>query len=176
MTAREAGGVAPPGATDHGPGTEGSPRPATSTDLPALAALDAECFGNPWSRQVYAEELDRPLARVRVLEAAGVVVGLSCAWIVADEAHLLRIATATHARRRGLGRVLLQTVLDDARTLGCQHVLLEVAAGNAPAVGLYEAFGFRPIGRRKGYYAHPPDDALVMRRSLVAAASGDPVP
>jgi [ribosomal protein S18]-alanine N-acetyltransferase len=153
-----------------------SPRLATLADLPALAALDAACFGNPWSADVYAEELARAFARVRVLEAAGAVVALSCAWVVADEAHLLRIATAAQVRRQGLGRRLVQALLDEAQAARCQHVLLEVAARNAPAVALYEALGFRRIGRRKGYYARPPDDALVMRRPLVLPPSGDPVP
>jgi ribosomal-protein-alanine N-acetyltransferase len=154
----------PPGLHDLG-----LPRPATPDDLPAIAALDAECFGNPWTREVYDQELSRPFARLRLLEHAGLVVGLSCAWIVADEAHLLRIATLARARRRGVGRMLLRAVLDEACAAGCLHVLLEVAACNAPAVGLYQAFGFRPIGRRKGYYAHPPDDAMVMHRSLEPA-------
>lgn len=142
------------------------PRPATSADLPAIAALDAQCFGRPWSLAVYREELERPLTRLRLLEHAGAVVGLSCTWIVADEAHLLRIATKVGMRRRGLGRALLRAVLDEASAAGCRVLLLEVAAANAPAVGLYDAFGFRPIGRRKAYYTRPPDDALVMRRAL----------
>lgn len=149
-------------------------RPATAADLPALAALDAACFGNPWSRDVYAEELARPFARVCVLAIAGRVTALSCAWIVADEAHLLRIATDAAARRRGLGRTLLEAVLDDAARSGCHGVLLEVAAGNEPALGLYHALGFRPIGRRKGYYAHPPDDAVVMRCALDPRLARDP--
>jgi ribosomal-protein-alanine N-acetyltransferase len=150
------------------PASEGlsPPRLATLADLPAIAALDAACFGNPWSADVYEQELSRPFARVRLVEHAGAVLAVSCAWLVADEAHLLRIATHAAARRRGLGRTLLAVVLDEAARAGCAQVLLEVAAGNNPAVALYEAFGFRPIGRRKGYYAHPPDDALVMRHAL----------
>jgi ribosomal-protein-alanine N-acetyltransferase len=65
--------------------------------------------------------------------------------------------------------MLLRALLDEASAAGCVHALLEVAAGNAPAVALYETFGFRAVGRRKGYYAHPPDDALVMHRSLERA-------
>jgi ribosomal-protein-alanine N-acetyltransferase len=148
----------------------GPPRPATLADLAAIAALDAACFGNPWTAEVYHQELYRPFARLRLAEDVHGLVGLSCVWIVAEEAHLLRIATVAHERRRGHGRVLLQAVLDETAAAGCQRVLLEVAAGNAPAVGLYAAFGFQPIGRRKGYYAHPPDDALVMQRSLATAS------
>lgn len=150
------------------------PRLAAYDDLAAIAALDAACFGNPWSSDVYAQELVRPFARLRLLEQDGVALGLSCTWIIADEAHLLRIATLARARRRGLGRALLQLVIDEAAAAGCQHVLLEVAAGNVPAVSLYRAFGFEPIGRRKAYYVNPPDDALVMRRGLDPAAFGSP--
>lgn len=157
--------VAPPGAEGLPP-----PRLATAHDLPAIAALDATCFGNAWAADVYEQELARPFARLRLLEEDGVVLALSCAWIVADEAHLLRIATLASARRRGLGRVLLQAVIDEAAAAGCQHVLLEVAAGNVPAVALYRAFDFEPIGRRKAYYVSPPDDALVMRRAFGPAA------
>lgn len=163
--------IVPPPSVLHGP-----PRPATLADLPAIATLDAACFGNPWSREVYQEELERPFARVRLLEVGAELMGLSCAWMVADEAHLLRIATLARARRRGLGRVLLRAVIDEATAAGCREVLLEVAASNAPAVGLYASFGFHPIGRRKGYYAHPPDDAVVMRLALAAVAPGDPGP
>lgn len=147
------------------------PRLATAPDLPAIAALDAACFGNPWSLDVYDQELARPFARLRLVERAGEVLAVSCAWIVADETHLLRIATHAAARRCGLGRTLLAAVLDEAAAAGCTQALLEVAAGNTPAVALYEAFGFQPIGRRKGYYAHPPDDALVMRRALEPVAN-----
>ncbi len=139
------------------------PRAAVSADLPAIVALDAACFGNPWSLDVYREELERPLGRLRVTEDEHGLVGLACTWIVADEAHLLRIVTAARARRRGHARTLLQAVIAEAAAAACQQLLLEVAAGNAAAVGLYTAFGFQPIARRRGYYAHPPDDALVMR-------------
>ena len=152
--------------TPADPTERSPPRPATEDDLPAIVAIDAVCFGNPWSADIYRQELERPFARLRLVEHAGEVVGFSCAWTIADEAHLLRIATLARVRGRGLGRALLQMVLDEATLAGCAQVLLEVAAGNAPAVGLYRAFGFVPIGLRKAYYAHPPDDALVMRRAL----------
>ncbi|MCA9710468.1 MAG: ribosomal protein S18-alanine N-acetyltransferase [Myxococcales bacterium] len=142
------------------------PRPAVEADLPAVAALDADCFGNPWSLDVYRQELLRPFARLWVIDLAGRLVGLSCTWVLGDEAHLLRIATHGAARRQGLGRIMLTDVLEHAAAAGCRRVLLEVAAGNEPAVRLYQALDFEPIGRRPGYYTRPPDDALVMRRSL----------
>ncbi|MEM9462369.1 MAG: ribosomal protein S18-alanine N-acetyltransferase [Myxococcota bacterium] len=142
-------------------------RAATVADLPAIAALDADSFGNPWSLEVYRQELVRPFARLWVAEADGRLEGSSCIWILGDEAHLLRIATDAQRRRRGLGRAMLGRILAHASATGCRRILLEVAAGNAPAVHLYEAAGFVQIGRRERYYAAPPDDALVMERTFV---------
>ncbi len=147
-------------------------RDAVESDLPALAALDSACFGNPWSAEVYRQELVRSLALLRVAVHDHGLHGLSCTWIVGDEAHLLRISTALAVRGAGLGRALLGQVLDHAATAGCRQVLLEVAAANVAAVGLYRAFGFERIGVRRGYYRSPPDDAWVLRRALIPASRG----
>ncbi len=144
-------------------------RAASEADLAAIAALDAECFGNPWSQDVYRQELYRPFARLNLAEADGVLLGSSCVWVMAEEAHLLRIATAPGHRRRGLGRALLTRVLVEVEAERCHRILLEVGARNEAAVRLYESFGFETIGRRVGYYRHPPDDALVMQRVLAAS-------
>ncbi|MCB9712472.1 MAG: ribosomal protein S18-alanine N-acetyltransferase [Myxococcales bacterium] len=148
--------------------SEGVRRRATAADLAPITALDARCFGNPWSEEIYRQELERSLSRLTVLEADGRIVGLSCTWVVGDEAHLLRIATVPELRRRGLGRELLRAAIDDAIAAGCAIMLLEVAAANEPARALYEAFGFEELARRKGYYKRPPDDAVVMQRRLRA--------
>lgn len=138
-------------------------RPAAAIDLPAIATLDAACFGNPWSEEVYRQELARTLAELWVLDESGALLGYSCTWVVADEAHLLRIVSHPERRRAGLGRALLSSVLRRSASAGCRSVFLEVAAGNTAAVGLYRSLGFEEVGRRVGYYRHPPDDALTMR-------------
>lgn len=142
------------------------PRLATEADLPAIASLDAECFGNPWSLEVYRQELFRPFARLVVLEHDRELAGLACTWVLGDEAHLLRIVTAPARRRSGVGRRLLAWSVEQAAALGATAMLLEVAAANRPARRLYEGFHFQEIGRRRGYYKHPPDDAVVMRGEL----------
>ncbi|MEX1362329.1 MAG: ribosomal protein S18-alanine N-acetyltransferase [Nannocystaceae bacterium] len=146
--------------------TEPVVRPATNADLLAIAELDRECFGNPWSLELYRQELHRPFARLVVMERDGALLGLSCSWVVGDEAHLLRIATRAAVRRQGLGRRLLESVLAHVREAGCAVLLLEVAAANLPARALYERFGFEQLAVRKAYYREPPDDAVVMQRRL----------
>lgn len=149
-------------------------RDATALDLDAIAAIEASCFpAAPWPRETFADELLRPLARVLVASrrtTGSRVLGFSCTWHVADEAHLLRIAIAPSLQRSGIGRELLARVIADARAAACAQLDLEVARGNTAAVAFYRAAGFVEIGERKQYYRAPPDDALVLRLSLTHAA------
>lgn len=147
-------------------------RRARPSDLGAIDRIERASFGNPWPLDAYAQELEREHGTVEVATIRGEgVIGFSCAWHVAAEAHLMRIATDPRFRRRGIGRDLLCAVLARAQSASCLHITLEVASTNAPAVALYRAWGFREIGRRKGYYRVPPDDALVMRRALEPAST-----
>ena len=144
-------------------------RAARPDDVVKLAELDSACFGNPWPAAVWAQEVSRELAAVIVALSPDPLVGLvgaSCTWLVAEEAHLLRIATAPTFRGRGVGSDLLAAAVGSARDAGCTTMLLEVARRNRAAVALYDRRGFHTVGERKGYYATPPDDALIMRLSL----------
>jgi ribosomal-protein-alanine N-acetyltransferase len=81
----------------------------------------------------------------------------------------LTIAVRPTERRRGLGRRLLTAVIDRVREAGARTLFLEVGADNPPARALYEAMGFRVIGRRPAYYRRgdgPPAAALIMRLTL----------
>ncbi|MFI6828565.1 GNAT family N-acetyltransferase [Kribbella sp. NPDC050241] len=139
-------------------------RPATADDLPALVALDEVCFGSEaWSTVSWTTEFDR-LSEDRVILVAdeGVAVGyvvLLVPPVRLDVVELLRIAVTPAERRTGIGRQLMAAAL--ARCAG-RTVLLEVAAGNQSAGGLYEGFGFQEISRRRGYYAGG-EDAVIMR-------------
>lgn len=145
-------------------------REARPSDLGAIDRIERAAFGNPWPLDAYAQEIEREhgILEVALVRGEG-VVGFSCAWHVAEEAHLLRIATAPRFRRRGIGRDLLSAVLARARAASCGRITLEVASANGAAIHLYETVGFREIGRRSGYYRVPPDDALVMRLDFTPA-------
>ena len=140
---------------------------ATSDDLDALVALDTACFPAAWTREQWAAELSRGIARVRVTrDGAGEVVGASVAWRLDETWELQRIAVLPARRGRGEGRDLLKDLVDAARSEQASGLWLEVAAMNAAALGLYRAFGFEECGRRAGYYRDPPDDAILMRLEL----------
>lgn len=149
-------------------------RPAGVSDLDGIAAVESASFEAPWTRDMFAQELERPIARVVVAEDGqdGAVLGFTCWWSVVDEAHLLRIAVDPRARRSGLGALLLAAVLRDATAGGCVRVELEVGRRNVAALALYTAAGFVEVGVRRGYYEHPPDDAVLLRAELAPPAGG----
>ena len=90
--------------------------------------------------------------------------------IVVDEAEIANLAVEPAARRSGAGRLLLDSALGEAAARGVRTVYLEVRESNEAARSLYASRGFDEIGRRRAYYAHPREDALVLRRRLL---SGD---
>ena len=144
-------------------------RAMTVEDCDALAALreDPHLTFDP------RVELENPLTRAWVATArAGTPpLGYALGWWVIDELQLLALAILPEARRRGVGRRLLEHVLESTRASGGQRVILEVARGNTPARQLYEGAGFRVFNVRARYYPATGDDALEMERSLCAGAA-----
>jgi ribosomal-protein-alanine N-acetyltransferase len=110
--------------------------------------------------------MGRAWARLRVAkEHDGRVVGYSLYWHVVDEIHLLNVAVTIGARRRGVGRALVDELMAYGRANGAARVLLEVRASNGPAIAMYEALGFERFNVRPKYYADG-EDAVEMARAL----------
>jgi ribosomal-protein-alanine N-acetyltransferase len=78
----------------------------------------------------------------------------------------LQIAVSASFRRRGIGDILLERLIADARTRGAASIFLEVRSQNAPAIAMYEKRGFQRVGKRPKYYDSPVEDALILRRTL----------
>ena len=99
------------------------------------------------------------------------VVAFCNYWLVADEVHLLNIATHPEARRRGHARRLMDHLLAFARENKCRYVTLEVRRSNTGAQELYRSYGFEAVGVRPNYYVEDREDAIVMLLELPVAAS-----
>lgn len=141
-------------------------REAALTDLGALSDIESACFaGDAWSPALVESELLGETRSVLLASDENNVIGYCSVRVVDGVADLQRIAVLPDARRQGLGCELLEELLAKATGLGATRILLEVAASNEAAIGLYESFGFEPINRRRGYYADG-IDALVMERAL----------
>lgn len=144
-------------------------------DLDEVLAIERLSFSMPWSRGAFIYEIEQNrVARCWVMRDADRVLGYVCLWEVVDELHITNIAVDPRHRRRGIARTLLRGVLEDARHRQLRLVVLEVRPSNREALTLYESFGFRVVGRRRGYYYDTGEDALVMEALLAAAtASAD---
>jgi len=138
-------------------------RPLVASDLPAVLPIEQVSFPVPWTQASFLHELHNPHGRLLAAEWAGQVIGYLCCWLVADEVHILDVAVHPNHRRRGVGRLLLQATLADARQRGACSASLEVRRSNLPAISLYQECGFREAAVRRGYYQNG-EDALLMVR------------
>jgi ribosomal-protein-alanine N-acetyltransferase len=137
-------------------------------DLDAVMEIERVSFRSPWSRQVFLEEMARDWAHVDVVREASTrrVVAFGNYWLVADEVHILNLATHPQARRGGHASRILAHMIDFARRELCRYVTLEVRRSNAAALRLYRRFAFRAVGVRPNYYAEDQEDAIVMLLDL----------
>ena len=143
-------------------------RHAGPADLEQVARLELDCFtSDPWPRQSFESFIDRAGVTFIVAEDPardGAIVGYAVLIQVAGEAELLNLAVAKDARRSGIGSSLLDSLLEAAARDGIGTIYLEVRESNAAARGLYAAHGFVEVGRRRGYYQRPTEDALILQR------------
>lgn len=137
-------------------------------DLDQVLAIERTSFRSPWTRQSFLFDMnENPFARSIVArETNGKVAGYGCSWHVHEELRINNIAVREDARGRGIGRSLLQHMLNEGRKAGCRVAFLEVRPSNMAARALYESEGFVQIGRRKGYYRVEREDALVLALEL----------
>jgi ribosomal-protein-alanine N-acetyltransferase len=135
--------------------------------LDDVLTLEQDLFvDDRWTERTYWSELGRLDPRHYLVAVDGEAVqGYAGLCDYPDEAFVQTLAVARAAQGRGLGASLLQALLDEATRRGQRRVLLEVRADNAPAIALYERFGFRRTGVRRGYYQPSGADALVMTRT-----------
>ena len=147
-------------------------RPAALKDLPAILRIERLVFSDPWSPDSFAPEFTDDYTFFRVAEVDDIVVGYVIARIVARQGEIANIAVDPARQGAGIGGRLLDAAVEAAESAVCEAVWLEVRVSNDPARKLYASRRFEPIGRRKGSYRLPVEDALVLRRSPAGALSG----
>jgi [ribosomal protein S18]-alanine N-acetyltransferase len=146
-------------------------------DIATVQEIEREIFATPWPRNAYFRELaSRSSAHYVVLRQEGVerptgyqaseldptIVGYGGMWRMYDEAHVTTIGVRRELHHQGLGRILFAGLVQAAYDMGAKWVTLEVRTSNENAMKMYEAFSFKVIGRRKGYYTDNGEDAIVM--------------
>lgn len=138
-------------------------RPMAEKDVLQVTALEQECFSDAWSEKLVADLLGSSFDEAWVLERQdGEITGYINIRFLAGEGELMRIAVKREYRGLGLSRKLMDRMMQSAREQEAAELTLEVRAGNAPAIGLYQSYGFVTEAVRKGYYHNPTEDALIM--------------
>ena len=144
---------------------------ATTADLEGTAALEKLCFHQPWSA-----------SSLELLTREGIGVGYLCTktsntenplvtayggmLIAVDEGQITNIAVHPDHRGQGLGLAIVQALIKHAKAERLASITLEVRVSNTPAISLYRKVGFAEVGRRKGFYTKPTEDALIMEARL----------
>ena len=152
-------------------------RPAGEADLDGILRIERDSFADPWNRESFESSLALDRMRFLVAEDGGAgsgkeegrdetILGYVVALLLLDEAEIADLAVAPGARRRGLGGLLLDRVAADVAYAGVRSLYLEVRESNSAARALYQSRSFLPVGRRRGYYQHPKEDALLLKRDL----------
>jgi ribosomal-protein-alanine N-acetyltransferase len=135
-------------------------------DMDQVLAIEQASFSKPWSRNLFLSEFRSPTVSTLMVALADApvrtVIGFIIFWIVADEMHILNLATAPEYRRKGIARRLVLAAMKRAYGKGAIRVFLEVRMSNAPAQKLYSSLGFTGTAVRRDYYDTPTEDALVM--------------
>lgn len=141
--------------------------PMTGDHLDEVAELERICFSTPWSRNMLAEELENDLSAFLVaLDDSGRVAGYAGLQVVLDEGYITNVAVRPDCRRQGVAGKLLQVFLNFGQANHLAFLTLEVRASNYDAIALYGSRGFRSVGRRKNYYEHPKEDAIIMTKEF----------
>lgn len=140
-------------------------------DLAQLVELERRCFTIPWSRDMLAEELSNERALYLVAVRDGMALGYAGCWMILDEGHITNIAVDPPFRQMGVGRSLMEALLEVLSGAGVTSATLEVRRSNTAAIRLYQSFGFTVEGVRRGYYQDNHEDALVMWKRLLTVSS-----
>jgi ribosomal-protein-alanine N-acetyltransferase len=146
-------------------------RSMKAADLDRIVEIASGLDDAPqWPRRAYESALDsssrRRIALIAEDSRTGVAVGFVVAGLVPPEAELETIAVAAGFQRRGVARRLFEAAAGDLGRSQVREVLLEVRQSNQTAQGFYTSLGFVEEGRRRGYYADPVEDAVLMRLRL----------
>jgi len=138
--------------------------PMSEEHLDALAQVDALCFPDPWTRGGLKAELSSDTACFAAAVKDGLAVGCAGMHCICGECYIDKVCVHPDCRRQGIAEALVQYLIDDALTHHAEFITLEVRAGNAPAIALYQKLGFKPVGVRPNFYSEPKEDALLMTK------------
>lgn len=151
--------------------------PMRLEDIPEVIAIEKTSFSNPWPDKSFEQEIkgnpySYPIVARTKSPGDASLAGYCVMGVVHEDLHIQNIAVALDHQRQGLGRFLLMEAIERARRAGAGKACLEVRVSNRAAQRLYESLGFKQVGKRKSYYTHPAEDAILFEKELLGEVSG----
>jgi len=139
-------------------------QPMQKKDVDDVLKIEEQAYGDHhWSKDSFYGELSNNLAHYySAFNSDGDLIGYSGSWRVIDEAHITTIAVKPELKRKKIGEALLNRIIDDCYKNEIKYITLEVRESNTSAICLYEKYGFKSLGLRKGYYQNNNENALIM--------------
>ena len=132
--------------------------------LDEVIKVEEQAYGeHHWSKESFFNELNNQLAKYYcAFNEQGELVGYCGCWQIMEEAHITNVAVSPNFRRQNVGEALLVAIIKSCYKEMVKYLTLEVRVSNEPAIKLYEKYGFKSLGVRKGYYQDNNEDALIM--------------
>ena len=139
-------------------------RPMTKADIDDVVEIEKASYGkHHWSRESFFNELSNDLAfYFCAINDKNDIVGYIGTWQIMEEAHITNVSVNPELRRKKIGEALLYQAIENCYSNGVKYITLEVRVSNEKAIKLYEKYGFKSLGTRKGYYQDNNEDALIM--------------
>lgn len=134
----------------------------TSAHIEEISRLEKECFSSPWSEEGLRSELDNSFARFFVALSDGEIAGYIGSHNVLGEVYITNVAVFPEFRRNGVGKTLVDFLVNEMKAEEAEFVTLEVRESNFNAITLYEKSGFEKVGKRKDFYEKPREDGVLM--------------
>jgi len=140
-------------------------RRATEIDIPSMMRIERASSLHPWTESAFYNEFTNPYSHLWILEEEGAALGYVCVWFIHEDGQIVNVVVLPEYRGCGLGKTLIEHVIDEAKTRGIRSLSLEVRRSNQTALALYRNFGFQEVSVRTRYYENG-EDALLMVRLI----------
>lgn len=131
-------------------------------DVPEVARLEQEAFSSPWSEQAFHDSMKLSYYLFLVAEEENEIAGYAGMYLIMDEGDVTNVAVFKKWKCHGVGTLLVEKLLEEAKKRGATSATLEVRKSNIPAIMLYRKVGFELVGTRKNFYDNPKEDAVIM--------------
>ncbi len=138
--------------------------PATQEDIDQIIEIEKESFKDPWTKENFEKELKLKFSHFFVCKELSEVIGYIVFWTIEDEGHIMNTAVKKEYRGKGIGKILLNHIIEFSKTKNIKQIFLEVREKNLIAKKLYSAFGFEPIQLRKNFYGN--ENGILMMKKL----------